>query len=319
MDSPLVFPSLHARATVEKQQKEFTNGWDPLFIEYSAAVYFHTCDIKKNSWTTQAKKVRGSMTPKFEVRDILRTLEEAELENKLPICDDGRMIVEEGHIALKDEMKFATRKYRAPYGLEELELRQEEKKLDAEGPLYVALTEHKKLDPATPSPLSVGTPGDKRCHPVENRSRDALEKEQAESGERESMDETLNEAGEEMEVGNTPNQDPAERDFTTQELLQDLSGDDWVNTATPPLGSPRKDLELPLTSETSNMGMKLLSTKEGKKNAFEGNKWMFLNTLDEKAWRDYLSEFNQRGKSETTLEDFKEELWNTVVNSGNLS
>ena len=190
------------------------------------------------------------------------------------------------------------------------------KKPDAAGPLYVALTEYKKLDPVTPSPLSVGTPGDKRSNPVENRFRDALENKQAESEEGESMDETLSEAGEEMEVGNTPEQDPAERDFITKELLQDLNGDDWANTATPPLGSPRKDLELPLTSETSKMGMKLLSTEESKRNAFEGNKWMFLNTLDEKAWRDFLSEFDQRVKSETTLEDFKEELWNTVVKFG---
>ena len=127
------------------------------------------------------------------------------------------------------------------------------------------------------------------------------------------MYETLSEAGEEMEVGNTPEQNPAESDFTTEELLQDLNGDDWANTATPPLGSPRKDLELPLTSETSNMGMKLLSAEESKRNAFEGNKWMFLNTLDEKAWREFLSEFEQKVKSTTTLEDFKEELWNTVV------
>ena len=79
-----------------------------------------------------------------------------------------------------------------------------------------------------------------------------------------------------MEVGNTPEHNPAERDFTTQELLQDLSGDDWANTATPPFASsPRKDLELPLTSVTSNIGMKLLSAEESKRNAFEGNKWMF--------------------------------------------
>ena len=45
-----------------------------------------------NSWTTQAKEMRGSMPPMFEVRDILRTLEEAKLENKMPIWDDGRMI-----------------------------------------------------------------------------------------------------------------------------------------------------------------------------------------------------------------------------------
>ena len=121
MNSSLVVPSLFARATVERQQEKFTDGWDPLFIGYTAAVYFHTCDIKINSWTTQAKKMRGSMPPKFEVRDILRTLDQANLENMLPVWDDGRMIVEEGHIALKDEMKFATRKYRAPYGLEQVE------------------------------------------------------------------------------------------------------------------------------------------------------------------------------------------------------
>ena len=129
----------------------------------------------------------------------------------------------------------------------------------------------------------MGTPGDKRSHHAENSFSDALEKKQAESGERESMDETLSEAGKEMKVGNTPDQDPAERDFTTHELLQDLSGDDWADTVTPPLGSPRKDLELPLASEASYMGMVLLSAEESKKNAFEGNKWMFLNTLDEKA------------------------------------
>ena len=64
MNSPLVVPSLHSRATVEKQQKEFTDGWDPLFIGYTAAVYFHACDIKINSWTTQAKRMRGLMPPK---------------------------------------------------------------------------------------------------------------------------------------------------------------------------------------------------------------------------------------------------------------
>ena len=123
MNSSLVVPSLFARATVERQQEKFTDGWDPLFIGYTAAVYFHTYDIKINSWTTQAKKMRGSMPPKFEVRDILRTLDQANLENMLPVWDDGRMIVEEGHIALKDEMKFATRKYRAPYGLEQVEMK----------------------------------------------------------------------------------------------------------------------------------------------------------------------------------------------------
>ena len=114
MNNSLVIPSLFAIATVERQQKEFTDGWDPLFIGYTASVYFHTCDIKINSWTTQAEKKRGPMPPKFEVRYILRTLDQANLENLLPIWDDGKIILEEGHIALKDEMKLATRKYRAP-------------------------------------------------------------------------------------------------------------------------------------------------------------------------------------------------------------
>ena len=155
MNNSLVLQSLFARAAVERRQGEFTDSWDPLFIRYTAAVYFHTCDIKINSCTTQAKKMRGSMPPKFEVREILRTLNQANLENMLPIWDDGSMIVEEGHIALKDEIKFATRKYRAPYGLEQVEMRQEGRELDAAGSLYVALTEYKKQDPATPSPLSV--------------------------------------------------------------------------------------------------------------------------------------------------------------------
>ena len=58
MNSPLVVPSLHATATVERQQRESTNGWDSLFIGYSAVVYFHKCEIKINSWTTQAKKMQ---------------------------------------------------------------------------------------------------------------------------------------------------------------------------------------------------------------------------------------------------------------------
>ena len=318
MNSSLVVPSLFARATVERQQKEFTDGWDSLFLGYKAMVYFHTCDIKIISRTTQAKKMRGSMPPNFEVRDILRTLDQANLENMLPVWDDGRMIVEEGHIALKDERKLPTRKYRAPYGLEQeqVEMKQEEKELDAAGLLYVALTEYKKQDPAAPSPLSVGTPGDRRSGPVEDRFRKILERRRDES-EEDCMDETLSETGEEMEAENTPEPKPAEEDFTAQELLQDLSRDDWADTATPPLtSSPRKNLELLLTSKTSNMGMILLSTEESKKNTFEGNKSMFLGTLDEKAWRDLLREFNQETKIETTLDNFKEELWNTVVKFG---
>ena len=141
--------------TTEEMQKDFTDGWDPLFVGYTAAVYFHTSEAKINSWTMQAKKMRGSQPPRYEVRRVLRALEQEGLENMLPVWDDGRMIMKEGHIALTDDMKFATRKYR-------VERRQEGKELDAAGQLYVALTEYKRLDTATPSPLSVDTPGDKR-------------------------------------------------------------------------------------------------------------------------------------------------------------
>ena len=71
-----------------------------------------------------------------------------------------------------------------------------------------------------------------------------------------------------------------------------------------------------MTNETSDIGMKLLDAEESKRNALEGNKWMFLNTLDEKAWRDFPRYFDQRVKSETSLEDFIEVLWNTVVKFG---
>ena len=39
------------------------------------------------------------------------------------------------------------------------------------------------------------------------------------------MNETLSEAGEDMKVGDTPEPKPSEKEFTTQELLKDLSGE----------------------------------------------------------------------------------------------
>ena len=316
MNSPLVVPSIMARMRAEEMQKDFTDGWDPLFIGYTAAVYFHTSEMKVNSWTTQAKKSRGSQPPGYEVRKVLRTLEKEGLDNMLPIWDDGRMIVMEGHVALVDDMKFATRKYKAPYGLEQVEIRQEGTELDAAGQLHVALTEYKKLDPATPSPLSVDTPGDKRSGPVEDRFKRILERRRNES-EEESMDETLSEAGEDMEVGNTPEPGPSGEELTTQELLKDLSEENWADTATPPLNpSPRKNLELPLAGETFNMGMLLLSSEERGKNTFEGNRDIFLGSLEDDAWQEFLEEFNREVGSETTLDKFKKELWDAVVRFG---
>ena len=151
---------------------------------------------------------------------------------------------------------------------------------------------------------------------MENRFTDLLERDQPESGEGESVDETLSEAGEEMEVGNMADGGATNRDFspgTTRELLQDLSGDDWAKTPPPPpLGSPRKNLELPLPSEPYNMGIVLLSDEAREENIFEGNKDMFLSTLDEEAWQRFLTEFNQRVEDKVKLDDFKEELWSVT-------
>ena len=194
-------------------------------------------------------------------------------------------------------------------------MRQERKKLNAAGPLYVSLAEYKTADTTTPSPLSVGTAGDRRNLPVENRFTAALERNQPKPGEGESMEE----AGEEVEVGNTPDGGATNREFspgTTHELLQELSGDDWANTATPPLGSPVNNLEPPLTSEPSNMGMVLLTDEAMEENTFEGNKDMFLSTLDEQAWQSFLDEFKQSVENKVEVYDFKEEVWSTVVNFG---
>ena len=83
-----------------------------------------------------------------------------------------------------------------------------------------------------------------------------------------------------------------------------------------PDAAPRKNLELPLASETSNMGMILLSSEEREKNTFEENRYMFLGSLKDDAWQEFLKEFNQEVGSETTLDKFKEELWGTVVKFG---
>ena len=100
MNSPMLVPSIHAREAVEQQQKAFTDSWDPLFIGYSAAVYFHTGEIKINSWTNQAKKMPGSMPPKCEMREVIKTLEKAGLESSMPVWNNGRMVIQEGHITL---------------------------------------------------------------------------------------------------------------------------------------------------------------------------------------------------------------------------
>ena len=89
----MMVPSIQARDTVDREQKVFTDGCDPLFIGYSAGVYLQTCETKINSWTTEANKMRGPMPPKYEVREVNKVLERAGFENKEPLYDSGRMIV----------------------------------------------------------------------------------------------------------------------------------------------------------------------------------------------------------------------------------
>ena len=115
-------------------------------------------EFKINSWTTEAKKLRGSMPPRCDVREIKRVRERAGLENKDPVYDDSRIIVEKGQLAPKAESRCRTRRHLAPYGLEEIELQHEKPRLDAAGALYVPITEYRQSDPVTRSPLSIVTP-----------------------------------------------------------------------------------------------------------------------------------------------------------------
>ena len=64
------------------------------------------------------------------------------------------------------------------------------------------------------------------------------------------------------------------------------------------------------------MGMIFLSAERREKNTFEGNKDAFLGTLDKDAWQEFLSDFNREVDEDTTLDNFKEEVWDTVVKFG---
>ena len=105
---------------------------------------------------------------------------------------------------------------------------------------------------------------------------------------------------------------------TTRELLQDLSGEEWADTATPTLGSPRKKLVLHFGSQPVDLGMVCLSSESKEQNTFEGEKTMFLNTFDREGWQKFLREFNQTVEREVDVEEFKEELWDIMVEFGEL-
>ena len=113
-NDPMLVPLVQAFEVVEQQQRVFTHGCDHLFIGYSAAAYFHSSEIKTNSWTTEAKKMRGSMPPRCNEREVKKVLERAGFENKDPLYDDGRMLVKEGHLGLKAESRRCTRGHLDP-------------------------------------------------------------------------------------------------------------------------------------------------------------------------------------------------------------
>ena len=57
------------------------------------------------------------------------------------------------------------------------------------------------------------------------------------------MDETLSETEKDIVIRANPDEEIVPGNYspgTTQELLQHLSGEEWADTATPSLGSPRK-------------------------------------------------------------------------------
>ena len=108
--------------------------------------------IKTNSWTNEAKKTRGTMTPRCVLREENKVLEREVFENKNPVY--VRILVEEGHLGLKAESRCSTKKHLASYGLQEVELQQKGARLDAAGALYVPLAEYK-------NDTSIDTLGDK--------------------------------------------------------------------------------------------------------------------------------------------------------------
>ena len=94
--------------------KVVQHGCDILFIGYSAAAFFDSSEIKINSWTHAARKIRGPMSPTMHPRDVICVLEKAAFENKYPVCNDGRVIIEEEHLGRKAELRCSTRNYLAP-------------------------------------------------------------------------------------------------------------------------------------------------------------------------------------------------------------
>ena len=165
---------------------------------------------------------RVEVPSRCDVLEVNSALEKAGFENKDPVHNDGRVIMEERHSGLKAELRCSTRKHLAPYCLEEVELKQERHRLGAFGVLYVPSTEYKRLNPITHSHLSIDTP-------VENRFEDALKRERSELTEGERLEGARSEAEEEKGKGTTPVEATTAGTYnpgTTRDLLQDLSEDE---------------------------------------------------------------------------------------------
>ena len=101
--TPSLFFSIQAKRVVNEQQlRVFMDGWDPLFVCYLAAAYFHSRKIRTNSWTDEARIMRVSMPPIFDASEVRSILDKAGLENMDPVYKDGLVIVVEGRIIVKD-------------------------------------------------------------------------------------------------------------------------------------------------------------------------------------------------------------------------
>ena len=64
------------------------------------------------------------------------------------------------------------------------------------------------------------------------------------------------------------------------------------------------------------MDMVFLSKEIKRKTNFEGNKTMFLSTLDQEGWQKLLKDFNRNWERKIDVEEFKEELWHIVAEFG---
>ena len=77
MSSSMLVPSMQARNIMERQQRVFMHAWIPCSLGTP-----QLCEIKIPSWTNTARKMRISMPPKCDVRDVKSVLEKAGFERR---------------------------------------------------------------------------------------------------------------------------------------------------------------------------------------------------------------------------------------------